>query len=278
MEMLQLRYFYESAKSGSFAKTAEKFMVPTTSVSATIRRLEEELGCKLFDRTPNRVILNKNGKRFQQSVCVIFKELDEAISSLTASVDDREIKILVRAVRSNVTGYIIEYNQKHPRIVFKTVFDFNDQDYEKYDVIIDEQTDKYPEYSEFELCTMNIRMKVQKNSSLASKKLYLADLASESFISWGEDSNMHKLLMNACQNAGFSPNIVVHSNDKECYERLVRSGVGIGLGREDKKSDSDLAYLDVLDFAERYTVHCYYKEQSNYGNVKHFIDFLKTKI
>ena len=42
MEMLQLRYFFESAKNGSFAKTAKKYDVPSTSVSAAIKRLEEE--------------------------------------------------------------------------------------------------------------------------------------------------------------------------------------------------------------------------------------------
>ena len=42
MEMLQLRYFYESAQNESFAKTAEKYMVPTTSVSASVKRLEKE--------------------------------------------------------------------------------------------------------------------------------------------------------------------------------------------------------------------------------------------
>ena len=31
MELLQLRYFYESAKNENFAKTAEKYMVPASS-------------------------------------------------------------------------------------------------------------------------------------------------------------------------------------------------------------------------------------------------------
>ena len=55
MEFLQLKYFYESAKHESFAKTAEIYMVPTTSVSASVRRLEKELGCSLFDRSANRI-------------------------------------------------------------------------------------------------------------------------------------------------------------------------------------------------------------------------------
>lgn len=47
MEFLQLRYFYESAQNENFAKTAEKFMVPASSVSASVKRLEQELGVEL---------------------------------------------------------------------------------------------------------------------------------------------------------------------------------------------------------------------------------------
>ena len=48
MELLQLRYFYESAKNQSFSKTSEKYMVPLSSVSASIKRLEQEIKTDLF--------------------------------------------------------------------------------------------------------------------------------------------------------------------------------------------------------------------------------------
>ena len=63
MELLQLQYFYESTKTENFAKTAKKHYVPTSSVSGAVRRLEKELGCQLFDRSCNRLTLNRNGKR-----------------------------------------------------------------------------------------------------------------------------------------------------------------------------------------------------------------------
>ncbi len=279
MELLQLKYFYESAKSESFAKTAEKYMVPTTSVSASVRRLERELGCDLFDRSPNRIVLNESGRRLRDALELAFYEIDGAIADITASDDERKIKILVRAIRSNVTDYIIEYNARHPRIVFQTVFDLWETDYEKYDIIIDEKCDRYPSFAGFELLNMRIRMKVAANKNLPRRGLSLADLAGQPFISWGESSNMHKVLTRACERAGFLPNVVVQTNDKECYEKLLRAGVGIGLGRENPEGELPaIAYLDVADFDERYTVLCYYNEKNNFGNVKGFIDFLKTKI
>ncbi len=280
MEILQLRYFFESAKNESFTKTAEKFMVPTSSVSASVRLLEKELGCKLFDRAYNRIILNNNGKRLQQALFSIFSELDQAVRDLNdTSEDKREIKLLVRAMRSNITDYIIEYNKQHPNITFKTIFDYENSTYENYDIIIDEKTDIYQEYEMFELFNMRIRLKVASNSSLLGRKVTLKQLYNKSFVSLDEKSNMHKILIQACKRAGFSPKIVAQINDIQCHEKMIASGIGIGLGRENThvSNSEKVSYLDVADFDERYVVYAYYKKQSAYGNIKNFLDFLENK-
>ena len=98
-------------------------------------------------------------------------------------------------------------------------------------------------------------------------------LAGENFISIGEGSNMHDILLNFCKRAGFSPDIKVVCNDIECYEKFIASGVGIAIGTE--RNHPDIAYLDVSDFNTRYNVYAYYKKESYSGNVKGFVDFLK---
>ena len=89
MEILQLRYFFQSAKNENLSSTAKLYGVPTTAVSSSIRRLEEELGCKLFDRTHNRVTLNAKGRRFQQALCTVFAELDKAVEEISTEYTDK---------------------------------------------------------------------------------------------------------------------------------------------------------------------------------------------
>ena len=60
MEMLQLKYFKDAAETQNFSKTAQKFTVPTSAVSQSIRRLEKEMGTPLFARTSNRITLNED--------------------------------------------------------------------------------------------------------------------------------------------------------------------------------------------------------------------------
>ena len=280
MEFLQLRYFFESAKNESFTKTAEKFMVPTSSVSASVRNLEKELGCKLFDRAYNRITLNNNGRMLQQTLFSVFSDLDQTVNALcNASSDKREIKILVRAMRSDITDYIIDYNKQYPHIAFKAVFDYECCSFEDFDIIIDEKTDAYYGYEMFELFNMRIRLKVASDSPLLGRKLTLKQLYNKPFVSLDERSNMHKILMRACKIAGFCPNIVAQINDIQCHEKMIASGIGIGLGRENTyiPNAEKLAYLDVADFDERYAVYAYYKKETAYGNVKSFVDFLKNK-
>lgn len=281
MEMLQLKYFFESSVNQSFAKTAQKYMVPATSVSASVKRLEKELGYELFDRSSNRIILNENGRRLKQSLKIIFDELDGAIDSITSSSsDNREIKILARAMRSEVTNFIIEYKKRHPNIAFKTVFDFDTNDTQKYDIIIDDTNNEYTGYESFELYQTRLRLKANADNPLCRKRLSLSQLANHPFVSIGENNGLHNILINACKRAGFTPNIIIQSNDIHCNRRLVEAGVGIGLGREypdSKKSTYNISTLNVYDFDEKQTICCYYKKESAYGNVEHFLKFLKTQ-
>ena len=279
MELLQLQYFYESAKSENFAKTAEKHLVPTSSVSGAVRRLEKELGCQLFDRSSNRIALNQNGKRLAQALQVAFYEIDQAVKDLSNPEDTRPIHMLVRAMRGNVTDYIIEYNRLKPHIQFQINFDNEGQNFENYDIIIDEKSNQYTAYEQFDLCRMQLRLVTSQDSPLYRKKLTMKQLSSQSFISLGEQSHMHKILLNACKKAGYFPSICVRSNDMKYYEKLVESGIGIGIERDNPKSlkKRNIAYLDVSDFHEESVVCAYFKKEAAYGNVEQFLMFLRSK-
>lgn len=280
MELLQLRYFQESATNGSFAKTAESHNVPATSVSASVKRLEKELGCSLFDRACNRIQLNENGKLFLKTVDEILRKLEHAVYALQREVDDdRQIRMLVRTTRGEITNAIIAFKQKFPKAIFRTVFDFSETDYDSYDIVIDEQKDDYSGYDRFLFMRTRIRIKAAAKNPLCGKPLTLRQLASASFISIGEQNSMNKILINACRQAGFHPNIAIQCNDIKCYEECLAADVGIALGREYPNAvlSDRIRYLNVTDFDEVQTICCYYKSASAYGIVGDFLRFLQEQ-
>ena len=123
---------------------------------------------------------------------------------------------------------------------------------------------------------MQLRLVVSRDSPLARRKLTMQQLSTQQFITLGEQSHMHKILLDACRKAGFRPNIAIRSNDMKYYEKLVDSGIGIGLERNNPKSlrQRNIAYLDVFDFLEESVVFAYYRKEAAYGNLEQFLQFL----
>ena len=81
VELLQLRYFLESAGSESFSQTARRYDVPVTSVSASVKRLERELGHDLFYRRANKIFLNERGRRLYEALSVGMATVDDALEA-----------------------------------------------------------------------------------------------------------------------------------------------------------------------------------------------------
>ncbi len=62
MNLQQLRYAVALAEAKSFTKAAEKMFVVQSALSQQVRRLEQELGVQLFERTTRTVSLTLAGE------------------------------------------------------------------------------------------------------------------------------------------------------------------------------------------------------------------------
>lgn len=274
MDLLQLRYFYDSTNYMSISKTAEKYKVPPSSVSASIRRLEKELGVKLFNRSANRITLNDKGKIVCDSLKRIFDEMDYMLQKVSdTTADTKEIKILVKAVRTWVTERIIQYKNKYTNTRFELIVDFDETDFGNYDIIIDVECDQYVGYEAVKLCKQQLFLYAAVDSEFGSRRLSIKDFAEEPFVVMSRQGYQGKLLSAACKKAGFSPNIVAQVNDSGCFRKMISSGIAIGVGGELAGNESMIA-LNVTDFRYEQAVCMYYKKENNHGNTARFLAFI----
>lgn len=87
MELRQLEHFVAVAKYLSFSRAARAVYIVQSSLSASIRRLERELGTPLFERTTHKVALTRAGSALlpiAQRVLMDVRTAREAVATVTA--------------------------------------------------------------------------------------------------------------------------------------------------------------------------------------------------
>lgn len=77
MEMRQLQIYVALCEELNFTRTAERMHTVQSNVTARIRQLEDELGTRLFDRLPRRVVLTEAGARFLPHAQRVLAAADE---------------------------------------------------------------------------------------------------------------------------------------------------------------------------------------------------------
>jgi len=78
MELRHLRYFVTAGEEQHFNRAAERLHIAQPALSRQIQDLEEEIGCKLFDRLPRGVRLSAAGKCFMEEARQILAQVNEA--------------------------------------------------------------------------------------------------------------------------------------------------------------------------------------------------------
>src|SRR5437016_6671775 len=119
MDLAQLEVFLMVAREGRFSRAAEKLFRTQSAVSQTIRKLEEELGEPLFDRSSREGVLTDAGRTLQEYA---EKLLNLRSDAQEAMVELRELQKGKLAIAANeftalyLLPVLAEFRRLHPMI------------------------------------------------------------------------------------------------------------------------------------------------------------------
>lgn len=92
MEITQLRHFVAAAEAESFSAAARVAFVTQPALSASIAKLEADLGARLFDRRARGARLTEAGARLLRRARGILRDLEQARIETRAAVPTRRIR------------------------------------------------------------------------------------------------------------------------------------------------------------------------------------------
>lgn len=116
----QIEVFLAVARSLSFTRAAEEMHMSQPALSATIRRLEDELGARLLDRTSRNVELSPAGSEFVAIAEEIVETFDTALGRMEAFIDGKRGKLSIAAspsvMATIVPSALVELRSECPGI------------------------------------------------------------------------------------------------------------------------------------------------------------------
>lgn len=254
MKLLQLYYFKALAESEKLTATAYELYISPSSLSATISRLEGDLGCKLFDRVGRNIRLNDRGRQFYEHVKIALDELDKGFTELKSNAAcDRHMTLNV-ATSTHILweAPFAEYICDHPHVSFnhrslKMDQLLNSSETAGYDFILTHYYDLPSSEYDSQVLIENDQpgLVVWEGHPFANlKEIPLAAARDEPFVALSKGFSMRNFFDYLCKKAQFQPNIVAET-DYALRATLVRGKYGIALSTV---SGAQSIYLSGLRF------------------------------
>ncbi|MFU2433165.1 MAG: LysR family transcriptional regulator, partial [Clostridiales bacterium] len=114
------RVFYYAAKFRSFSQAAAALYSNQPNVTRMIRKLESELGCALFFRSPQGVRLTPEGEKLYTHIAVAFESIEageeEVLSDQSLQSGIVHIAASSLALRTRLLQVLARYRRAYPHV------------------------------------------------------------------------------------------------------------------------------------------------------------------
>ena len=247
MELRHLRYFLAVADTLNFCRAAERLHLSQPPLSQQVRRLEAELGARLFDRTRRQIKLTPAGEVFAVKARAILAQSDEA-AKLAARAERGEFghlrlglwQLPVPPVQTRlIIECLGEFVKQRPDIhLTLQSLQAADQIKAVKDGAIDVGIVRLPLALKSRgiaietILRERIVLAMSENNSLSRfKTVPLRELCNQRYIMYMRDANaeFHDFIAKACRKEGFKLNIAYSQEDLYSVWALIGAGLGVAL-------------------------------------------------
>jgi DNA-binding transcriptional LysR family regulator len=241
MDLRQLRYLVALAEERHFTRAATREHIAQPALSQQIKRLEEEVGLTLVERSTRQVTITDAGELLVARARRILAEVEAARAELESLKGVESGRVTVGTMHTmgpvDVSLVLAIFHERHPAVELTV----REQSSEELAAMLrDDELDlaflSVTEQLESEglglhqLVSEELVAVLPANHRYARRRrLPMAELEGEEFISFREGARLRELLESAGRHAGFQPKIKLESNESGRIRRLVARGMGVAI-------------------------------------------------
>lgn len=258
MNEQQLHYFLKIAERQNLTLAAQELVISPPALTATLRRLEKELGCQLFDRQGRNIVLNTRGQILLQYAKTALHALDTAREEIALAQQQSDTHLTVGLASPLICHDMLKaFLELHPQIqlthqVLRTSQLQSPTLKQEVDFIIASEGD-IPESGWEGQCikTNNfLSLAVYPSHPLANRSsVRLDELTNERFILMPREYCFRRYLDTVFAAAGFSPDLILEC-DFALRPTMLNAQYGVALISDTVKNagfSPDTVFLPVTE-------------------------------
>lgn len=254
MDLRQLRYFCAIAARRSFRQASADVHVAQPALSQQIRRLETELGVRLFDRGSRPISLTDAGETLLPRARQILADVDRAAAEVREFGSGFRGKVGIGAMQYlaslELPDLLAEFKNRYPQVELGLRLGNSGEVFEMLrsgatDVALChvDELNLPPEFVVEEIRTEELVIIVEPSDPLAGlRAVSPQELADVPFIMFRPGASIRHALQTAFTAQGLTPKVSFESGDMATTVALVSRGLGVALV---PRSTAELRLRDV---------------------------------
>lgn len=239
MKLRELEYLVALEEEGHFARAAERCFVSQPTLSGQLKKLEEELGVLLVERSSRQVVMTEAGKAVAAKARTVLAEARE-IKGIAESFHDPLAGELQVGLIPTVAPYLLpllmpRMKSAYPNLKLwlheqQTHVLMERLQRAELDVLILALPVPSHDFEEVDLFREPFQLAVPKSDPLSKQKLArLDDLNGREVMLLEEGHCLREHALDVCFSAGASEYGAFHATSLETLRHMVGEGMGITL-------------------------------------------------
>lgn len=241
MELHQLRYLTLLAQELNFTRAAVRGNVAQPALSRQIRKLEDELGVPLVDRTTRRVTLTDAGIELAERARRVLAEIDAARAAVRQRVELLEGRVVIGMTPTpgplDVARLLAAFHHRHPgvELALREELSAALADRLRTDAVdlafVTALAPAHRRQLELrKLATEELVLIVAPGHRLAARPAArIRDLEPERVVAFPTGSTIRTRVDAAAARAGFEPRVAFESYQPARTRQLVSAGLGVAV-------------------------------------------------